>query len=72
MNRNLFARFSMALIDQAERDCAIQDPEMAEAAGMILVGDVYALLICRDDAPSRNVAIVEATARENGVRPFIR
>lgn len=71
MNRNFFERFSMVLINQVEHDCAVQDPEMGDAAAMVLVGDVYALLICGDEAPPSRT-VVEAPARENGLLPFIR
>jgi hypothetical protein len=59
---------SKTLIDDAEHDCAESDPELCESAGMVLVGDVYALRVTRGiplpgDEPPRE---------DDASKPFIR
>jgi len=71
MNRNRFDDISRTLIDRAEDECAEHDPELMSSAGMVLVGDVYALLVCHGDeaapAPKR-----EAPESDDELSPFIR
>lgn len=72
MNRNFFDDFSMTLIHRAEHDCAEHDPAMADAAAMVLVGDVYALLVCRDDTRPYVSSRVDASRGTDALSPFIR
>jgi hypothetical protein len=71
MNQNL-DDFCQSLIRDAEQECAENDPGMTDAAAMVLVGDVYALLVCHGEtstAPESHYS----TARENDdLSPFIR
>lgn len=55
------------IVRQAETACLDGDAAMRDAAGMVYVGDVYALLLTladRDDPP--------ATGASDSVWPFIR
>ena len=72
MDRNTMDKLSMTLIHQAEDDCAEHDPGMVADAAMVLVGDVYALLVCRDDAPTHRPAPSRTRGRHDGLSPFIR
>jgi hypothetical protein len=71
MNRNRFDDISNALIYRAEDECAEHDPELMSSAGMVLVGDVYALLVCHGDeaspAPKR-----DTRQSDDELSPFIR
>lgn len=61
--------FATDLIRQAESACAETDPAMEQAAGLVYVGDVYALLVARAGGTGPCAEIV--AARET-VWPFIR
>ena len=59
--------FSVALVEQAETGCQ-DDPGMKDAAGMVYVGDIYALY-----AAAGAVVNQENTAAPSGdLWPFIR
>lgn len=74
MSGSYLDELSIALINRAERDCAEQDPGMADAAAMVLVGDIYALHVCRRAASPAVVApTAPAHRRDDGeLSPFIR
>jgi hypothetical protein len=72
MERNMVDELSMALIHQAEDECAAHDPGMLSSAAMVLVGDVYALHVCRTDAPARLPATSRVRERQDHLSPFIR
>lgn len=61
--------FALDLIRQAETACAETDTGMQEVAGMVYVGDVYALLVTR---ASGGPPAAGAAASRDGVWPFIR
>jgi hypothetical protein len=72
MDSNLVDDVSMTLIHEAEDECVAHDPGMVSAAAMVLVGDVYALLVCRHGSLPYRPAIADTRKRENGLSPFIR
>lgn len=72
MDHNVIDRLSMTLIHRAEDECAEHDPGMVSSAAMVLVGDVYALLVCQDDASTHRCAPLPARDRNDGLSPFIR
>ena len=72
MNRQFFDDFSKALINRAEHDCAVSDPGMADAAAMVLVGDVYALLVCDTVARGDPTTPAAPASRDDELLPFIR
>ena len=72
MNRNHFDDISMTLIHRAEDECAEHDPDMMSSAGMVLVGDVYALLVCHGENVSPQPPGHDADESEEGLSPFIR
>jgi hypothetical protein len=72
MERNMADELSMALIHQAEDECAAHDPGMLSSAAMVLVGDVYALQFCRPDASARLPAASSIRERQDRLSPFIR
>lgn len=72
MDSQKFGDVSMTLIQQAESECAAHDPDMVSAAGMVLVGDVYALLVCGGDAPPYRPPRASAREHDDALSPFIR
>ncbi len=74
MKRDSLNDLSKTLIDDAEHDCAESDPELCESAGMVLVGDVYALRVSQGAALPGNAAPtpVADDADDDGIEPFIR
>lgn len=72
MKREVLNDLSKTLINDAEHDCAEYDPEMCDAAGMVLVGDVYALRV----APDKPLPAEKETPTEldddDTIEPFIR
>lgn len=65
--------FSQALIRQVESACAASDPdEIGDAAAMVLVGDVYALRLCRGETEALEQAEAELPTTDDRVSPFIR
>lgn len=60
--------FATDLIRQAESACAKTDPGMEQAAGLVYVGDVYALLVAR----AGGTGLCAETASREDVWPFIR
>ncbi len=61
--------FALDLIRQAETECAETDAGMRQAAAMVYVGDVYALLVTHDTAA---VPTAESHGGSRSVWPFIR
>ena len=59
--------FSVALVEQAETGCE-DDPGMRDAAGMVYVGDIYALYAAADDAVNQE----SVSAPSGDLWPFIR
>lgn len=72
MDNSRFDDFSMTLIHQAEDECAARDPGMVPSAAMVLVGDVYAILVCRGDSLPLPLPLPLSRQRDNGLAPFIR
>lgn len=72
MDHNVIDRLSMTLIHRAEDECAEHDPGMVSSAAMVLVGDVYALHVFRDDASAHRRAAVPNRDHGDGLSPFIR
>ncbi len=73
MNSSYLDDLSIALINQAEDDCAAYDPGMADAAAMVLVGDVYALRVCYGVAPPVDASSAPtALSKDEELSPFIR
>lgn len=66
-----FSDFSQALIAQAEHACEA-DPDMREAAAMVLVGDIYSLFVASRAAPAEAAAKPLADLQFEAVWPFIR
>lgn len=65
--------FSKALIQEVEDECAANDPdEIGDAAAMVLVGDVYAVQVCRSEGAPPKGGQGEPAAPEESVAPFIR
>lgn len=62
--------FCRNLILEAEHDCAESDPGMTDAAAMVLVGDVYALLVSRGETGKDSPH--DAAREDDGLYPFIR
>lgn len=69
MERAGLLDFVMDLIRQVETACEETDPGMQQAAGMVYVGDVYALLVTRD---GESGLVRETVATRESVWPFIR
>lgn len=72
MDHNVIDRLSMTLIHRAEDECAEHDPGMVSSAAMVLVGDVYALLVCQDDASTHRCTPAQTRDHNDGLSPFIR
>ncbi|HLF24194.1 MAG TPA: hypothetical protein VI565_09765 [Burkholderiales bacterium] len=72
MDSNTIDRLSMTLIHRAEDECAESDPGMLSSAAMVLVGDVYALLVCQDDRAAHRRGPAQARGHNDDVSPFIR
>ena len=72
MDTNPVDDFSMTLIHQAEDECAANDPGMVSSAAMVLVGDVYALFVCRSGSLPYRPPTPDTRTREDALSPFIR
>ena len=72
MDHSVIDRLSMTLIHQAEDECAERDPGMLSSAAMVLVGDVYALMICHDDPSTYRPPAIASREQNDGLSPFIR
>jgi hypothetical protein len=71
MNHSLLDDFCRSLILEAEQECAESDPGLTDAAAMVLVGDVYALLVTHGETSLADER--KPIAREDdGLSPFIR
>jgi hypothetical protein len=45
-------KLSVDLVNQAEQSCADSDPDdLGDAAGMVLVGDVYGMIVSHEAVP---------------------
>lgn len=71
MTRNERNDFSDALVDGAAHDAAALRADMGEAAAMVLVGDVYTLLVCREEAGEASPGPRPRHAAD-ALSPFIR
>jgi hypothetical protein len=72
MSQSYLDEFSDTLIHDAENACAESDPdEIGDAAAMVLVGDVYALHVCRPETRTREQS-EEVQLTDDRVSPFIR
>lgn len=72
MKRDSLNDLSKTLLHDAEDACAESDPEMCEAAGMVLVGDVYALLVSLGDGPRGDAHTPQPEGEDDELEPFIR
>jgi hypothetical protein len=71
MKRDTLNDLSKSLIDGAEHDCAEQDPGLCDSAGMVLVGDVYALRVSQGTMTSV-IDFPSFADEDDGLAPFIR
>lgn len=72
MSHSFLDDFSDTLIHDAETACAENDPdEIGDAAAMVLVGDVYALHVCRPERRTSEQS-EETPLTDDRVSPFIR
>lgn len=72
MGSQYFGDVSMTLIHQAEDECAAHDPGMVSAAAMVLVGDVYALLVCGGESAPYRPPVAPTREPVDALSPFIR
>jgi hypothetical protein len=70
---------SVDLVNNAEKACADSDPDdLGEAAGMVLVGDVYGMIVTNEDpvyvreAPKEPVCEDPELKAIDALNPFIR
>lgn len=72
MSQSYLDDFSDTLIHDAENACAENDPdEIGDSAAMVLVGDVYALHVCRPETRTSEQS-EEIPFTDDRVSPFIR
>ncbi|MBI3899862.1 MAG: hypothetical protein HY308_16420 [Gammaproteobacteria bacterium] len=73
MNSNALSDLSKELINEAESACAESDPEMRESAGMVLVGDIYAVLASHPEEHLEKIHDVRPPETDtDSLEPFIR
>lgn len=71
MNPNTAMKISLELIEKAERACG-KDADLREAAGLVYVGDIYAMLTAMGETPASPLAPKIGEHDNNSVWPFLR